>query len=637
MKARRQTPISVLIVGDDPEVHGNYRHLRLGSDIGHAAVGAAGRLLGRGGAPKPLSDRRAAPVMSFDAAFCGRADEAVGHVQERVARDRPFAVVLLDIESPQGVDTVRAAARIREIDPAVEIVICVGDSIVDTAEVGSMVPPEEKLSYLQKPFHPQELRQLLIALGSKWQAERRIVRLAYFDVLTGLPNRQQFHNRLLGAVETAREQQRMLAVLYLDLDKFKAVNDTFGHGTGDELLRVIARRLKNTLRCEDAAGSDPATNGRPGDLARLGGDEFVVILPQLRRASDAGVVAERLIAALRDPVQMGTNSLVITPSVGVAIYPHAGSDAETLLRNADAAMYFAKRKRPGSYAVFDAAMAAAALEPRASEDPLNGACGENELEIRTARTFGVLAAFCAEKRTLDLNEIAAAARISTDAALGSIHTLVRLGYLARSEQSGGWVLAPRTLSVGCPYLAGHPVIDQVSAHLVELNKTCGESVSLSEPDGTEMVFLARFLSHRRSPIQMPVGRRLPMYCTSAGRAYLSTLPREEVRELLQRSTLQSLTSHTLTQLPRILEIIDSARELGYAWAIEECYRGDLTVGAPIVGPDGRAIAAVNISGPTERWSMADLRARLVPLLLDTARAASREFAAIPELLQPAVC
>jgi len=152
-----------------------------------------------------------------------------------------------------------------------------------------------------------------------------------------------------------------------------------------------------------------------------------------------------------------------------------------------------------------------------------------------------------------------------------------------------------------------------------------------------MVFLARFLSHKRSPIYMPVGRRLPMYCTAAGRAYLSTVPREEARELLQRSALQPLTPHTLTQLPRILEIVDNARELGYAWASEECYPGDLTIGAPIIGPDGRAIAAVNISGPIIRWSMTELRERLVPLLLETARVASRNFAAIPELLQPAVC
>ena len=98
------------------------------------------------------------------------------------------------------------------------------------------MPPEEKLSYLQKPFHPHEVRQATIALASKWRAERRIVRLAYFDTLTGLPNREQSRTRLLGAIEAAKAQSRTLAVLYLDLDNFKRVNDTLGHAAGDELL-----------------------------------------------------------------------------------------------------------------------------------------------------------------------------------------------------------------------------------------------------------------------------------------------------------------------------------------------------------------------------------------------------------------
>ena len=197
----------------------------------------------------------------------------------------------------------------------------------------------------------------------------------------------------------------------------------------------------------------------------------------------------------------------------------------------------------------------------------------------------------------------------------------------RNDRLHAWVLSPRTLSVGHPYLASHAVIEMATPHLVELNQARGESVSLSELDGTEMVFIARFPSHKRFSIHMAVGRRLPMYCTSAGRAYLSTLPRDEVRELLRRSTLRALTPNTLTQIPEILKLIDSARELGYSWASEECYRGDLTLGAPILGANARAIAAINISGPTSRWTATELRTRLAPLLLETARAASGNVAA----------
>lgn len=244
------------------------------------------------------------------------------------------------------------------------------------------------------------------------------------------------------------------------------------------------------------------------------------------------------------------------------------------------------------------------------------------------KAFAVLAAFGGERRALNLAEIAATSGMTTSSAQRCVHTLVRLGYLRRDEQLRRWVLTPRTLGLGYPYLAGHPVIEQATTHLVDLNQACGESVSLSEPDGVEMVYIARFPSHKRFFIHMPIGRRLPMYCTASGRAYLSALPRDEVREYLQRSSLRPFTPHTLTDIARIVEIIDAARELGYAWASEECYRGDLTLGAPIMGPHGRPIASVNLSGPTSRWTLADLRNRLAPLLLETARAASGSVATL---------
>jgi IclR family pca regulon transcriptional regulator len=244
------------------------------------------------------------------------------------------------------------------------------------------------------------------------------------------------------------------------------------------------------------------------------------------------------------------------------------------------------------------------------------------------KAFAVLAAFGGERRALNLAEVAKTAGMTTSSAQRCVHTLVRLGYLRRDERLRRWILTPRTLSLGYPYLAGHPVIEQATTHLAELNHQCGESVSLSEPDGVEMVFIARFPSHKRFFIHMPIGRRLPMYCTAAGRAYLSALPRDEVQEILKHSALRAFTPHTLTDVPRILEIVDAARELGYAWASEEYYRGDLTLGAPILGTNGRPVASVNLSGPTSRWTLAELKSRLAPLLLETARAASGSVAAL---------
>jgi IclR family transcriptional regulator, pca regulon regulatory protein len=248
--------------------------------------------------------------------------------------------------------------------------------------------------------------------------------------------------------------------------------------------------------------------------------------------------------------------------------------------------------------------------------------GDRLFNQSVEKAFAVLAAFSAERRVQGLAEIAAAAQLTSGSAQRCVHTLVELGYLRRVDRLRGWALTPKTLDIGYPYLAGHAVLEQATMHLADLNHATGESVSLSEPDGVEMVFIARFPSHKRFFIHMSVGRRLPMYCTAAGRAYLSALPRAQVRALLERSTLRKLTTHTLQDIPRIIEIVDAARELGYAWASQECYLGDLTIGAPILGKGGLPVAAVNLSGPTSRWTLDELRARLAPLLLETARAAS---------------
>jgi diguanylate cyclase len=290
---------------------------------------------------------------------------------------------------PPGPDGVWAAARIRELDPAIEIVLCTAYSDVDPSDLGGIVPPEEKLSYLQKPFHPHEIRQMTISLASKWRAEHRIVKLAYFDALTGLPNREQARNRLSSALAAAQELERKLAVLYLDLDNFKRVNDTLGHAVGDELLCLVAARLKHSLRATDEVDVDGHPSPRSNHIARLGGDEFIVILPSVRSAADAAAVAGRLISELQQPMRLALHTLVVTPSIGIALYPADGMDVDSVLRNADLAMYFAKRKGPGMYALFDAAMNDAALHRFTIEAKLRGALERGEFTLYYQPQFDV--------------------------------------------------------------------------------------------------------------------------------------------------------------------------------------------------------------------------------------------------------
>jgi diguanylate cyclase (GGDEF)-like protein len=386
---KKKLPIRVLIADDEAEVRDAYRQILSEADMsGETAVfhNLRDRLFAKN-MPEQTARSLSGGETTFVAVFCGGAEAAVSAVRDALAADDPFAVAFLDMRMPPGPDGVWAAARIRELDPAIEIVICTAYSDIDPRDIGGLVPPEEKLSYLQKPFHPHEIRQMTISLASKWRSEHRIVKLAYFDALTGLPNREQSRNRLNSALASAKQHQRMLAVLYLDLDNFKRVNDTLGHAVGDELLCMVASRLRNSLRADEAVGDLP--DPRSSHIARLGGDEFIVILPNVRSADAAAAVAGRLIAELQEPMRLALHTLVVTPSVGVAMFPADGVEVDTLLRNADLAMYFAKRKGPGMLAFFDASMNDAALHRFTLEAKLRGALERNEFTLQYQPQFDV--------------------------------------------------------------------------------------------------------------------------------------------------------------------------------------------------------------------------------------------------------
>ncbi len=201
------------------------------------------------------------------------------------------------------------------------------------------------------------------------QTEQRIRYLAFYDNVTDLPNRTFLKEHLNHTLARARRDQRISAILFLDLDRFKRINDTLGHSTGDALLQEVARRLSSCVReCDYVAVQNSISTGKEGEndgehtVARLGGDEFVIVLERLHHAIDAAVVARRVNDALAKPICLGSNEVYVTTSIGISIFPQDGRDAETLLKHADAAMYHAKARGRNRYKFFATSMNADVLK-----------------------------------------------------------------------------------------------------------------------------------------------------------------------------------------------------------------------------------------------------------------------------------
>ncbi len=213
------------------------------------------------------------------------------------------------------------------------------------------------------------------------ETKDRLRQMAYFDSLTGLPNRRLFTEQLSLLLRLATRNGQMLALLFLDLDNFKRINDSLGHSAGDLLLREVGSRLSGCLRESDVLAHYVESDGSRIDVSRLGGDEFTVVLNQIENAESAAIVAQRILDALGTPMTIDGHELVITPSIGIAIAPRDAADVEDLLKAADTAMYHAKSTGKNNYIYYDSNMDAANVERLSLETDLRKAIERNELVL----------------------------------------------------------------------------------------------------------------------------------------------------------------------------------------------------------------------------------------------------------------
>jgi len=233
------------------------------------------------------------------------------------------------------------------------------------------------------------------------RAEERIRFLAYFDQLTGLPNRLMLTERLTLFLNTARHKKKPLAILFVDFDNFKKVNDTLGHGVGDTLLRLFADRISASIRFTDTVARNRGAVVTD-TVARLGGDEFIILLPEVARAEDAGRVANRVLHSLEPPFEIDGREFYISASIGIAVHPSDGDDAEVLLRNADAAMYEAKNRGRNTFQYYAPSLNEMATRRLEMESDLRRAIARNEFTLLYQPQF--------DARSLDLVGVEALVR-----------------------------------------------------------------------------------------------------------------------------------------------------------------------------------------------------------------------------------
>jgi diguanylate cyclase (GGDEF)-like protein len=331
------------------------------------------------------------PVFAIDSAYQGQ--EGVEKARQALAEGCPYGMAFVDMRMPPGWDGLETIERLWAIDPHIQVVICSAHADYDWMEVVYRLGHSDQLLVLRKPFESIEVLQCANSLTRKWRnermiraqvaalqqdvsartqgleaANRQLRHLATHDVLTGLPNRVLLDDRISQALTHAHRDKTSFAVMLCDLDRFKLVNDSLGHGAGDHLLQQVAQRLTDVIRDVDT-------------VARLGGDEFVIVLSPGTTREDAAAVAQRIIEAMQPAVEIAGITIHTSPSIGIAFYPEDGATVEALVAHADAAMFAAKHRGRNNVQCYASGMEAGTHDKVRLESDLHAALARGEFEL----------------------------------------------------------------------------------------------------------------------------------------------------------------------------------------------------------------------------------------------------------------
>ena len=373
----------LLMIDDNPRIHEDYRKILGGRDHGKVS-GAEAALFGE-------QTTQEGPTFDVDSAMQGR--DGVERARRALDEGRPYSVAFVDMRMPPGWDGLETIEQLWKIDSEVQVVVCSAYTDYDWLELLARLGHSDKLIVIKKPFEPIEILQSASALSRKWQnaralkhhiesleravtdrtrgleaANRQLHHLASHDALTGLPNRLLLDDRVAQAIAQANRQGHEFALLVVDLDRFKLINDSLGHRAGDDLLREVAQRLKSAVRAVDTT-------------ARLGGDEFVILVDGPVTRVEAVAIGRRATDVMRPAMRLLGIDVHISPSIGIAFYPGDGATVDALLARADAAMYSAKERGRNNVQCYAEGMTTATQDRVRLESELHEALRSGQFEL----------------------------------------------------------------------------------------------------------------------------------------------------------------------------------------------------------------------------------------------------------------